>query len=185
MTELFWDDREGGFFYTPEGGEDLILRDKQIYDSAIPSSNSVAALNLLRLARMTGDTTMEEAAHRLLKAFSGMVADFPSAYAHFLLAVDFAVGPAKEIVVAGDAGDDTAIRMLDASLKAFVPNRTVMFRRSGDEAIIRFAPFLEPMMPVEGKAAAYVCENFTCRKPLTDLSELLVALNPVHSASKS
>ena len=133
MLDLFWDEQEGGFYFTAHDSEKLIVRDKEIYDGAVPSSNSVAVLNLLRLARMTGNTTWEEKADRMFKAFFHLVSDFPSAYTQFLQAVDFALGPGKEIVIAGDLGQEATQRMVATIHRAFSPNRVLMHRGPGEE----------------------------------------------------
>ncbi len=95
MLDIFWDHDGGGFFYVGSDGERLILRDKDSYDGAIPSANSVAALNLFRLARITGNAELEARGNRLIEMFSGPVNNYPSAYTQFLNALDFALGPAR------------------------------------------------------------------------------------------
>ena len=92
MIDLFWDHENGGFYYTGSDGEAMIVREKDIYDGAVPSSNSVAALNLLRLDRLAGNPEFGEKAERIIAFFSSMVSDFPSAYTQFLIAADWAIG---------------------------------------------------------------------------------------------
>jgi uncharacterized protein YyaL (SSP411 family) len=173
MLDLFWDDRTGGFNYTPRDCEGLIVRDKEIYDGAIPSSNSVAALNLLRLSRMTGKTDWDEKADLLLRAFAGMVSDYPSAYTQFLHAVDFAVGPSQEIVIAGDLESEETQAMVEAVHQAFMPRRVLMLKTSRDgERLVALSPFLRDLHPMDGKPTVYICENHACKKPVTSLGEL-------------
>ncbi len=100
----FWDEAAGGFFFTPDDGEELLLRQKDAYDGAVPSGNSVAMLNLLRLARMTGDADLENKATQLGRALSGKVAQFPAGFTQLLCALSFALGPSHEVVLAGVAG---------------------------------------------------------------------------------
>jgi hypothetical protein len=174
MLELFWDQQAGGLFYSAEDNEQLIVRDKEIYDGATPSGNSVAALNLLRLGRMTGDTTLEEKAEQLLRSFSGLVGDYPMAYTQFLNALDFALGPAQEVVIAGDREHAATQAMIDILHRRFVPNRVLMLKPGGMEgarlsALCRFTELLEPL---GGGPAAYVCENYACKRPITDIEEL-------------
>ena len=97
-----WDDSIGGFYFTPDDGEDLIIRKKEIYDGAIPSGNSVAMLNLLRLGRITADSSLEDKAVMIGRSFSTVVRQAPSAYTQLMVAVDFAVGPSCEVPIAGD-----------------------------------------------------------------------------------
>ena len=178
MLDLFWDEQDGGFYYTARDSEKLLVRDREIYDGAIPSSNSVAALNLLRLGRMTGNTYWEALADRLLKTFFHMVSDFPSAYTHFLHAVDFALGPGQEFIITGDLGQETTQRMVEAIHTPFLPNRVLLHRGQGEEAVklADLAPFTRDLRAGDGQAAVYLCENFACRNPITKIDELKRAL---------
>jgi uncharacterized protein YyaL (SSP411 family) len=179
MIDIFWDEESDAFFYTGRDSETLIVRDKDIYDGATPSSNSVAALNLLRLGRMTGNPGLEEKADRLMRVFGSMVDDYPSAYTQFLHAVDFAVGPSQEIIVAAGSDQEETRNMVEAIRKTFAPNRVLMLRREGEEGgkLIALAPFMADLHSIDGKPTAYVCENYTCRKPVTSVEEL--ELHPV------
>jgi len=179
MLELFWDEEDGGFFYCGADGESLILRDRDVHDAATPSSNSVAALNLLRLSRMTGNTLWEEKADRLLRAFSGLVSDFPSAHAHFLNAVDFALGPVREIAIVGDPKAEGTRELIETVHRMFLPNRVLMLKGAAPDGVPEdLAPRLNALLPVDGKPTAYLCEGFTCREPLTDAAKLKAALTP-------
>ena len=151
---------------------------KEIYDGATPSSNSVAALNLLRLARMTGEVHWEEKAAKLFSAFQEEISNYPSAYTHFLNAVDFSVGPAREIVIAGDPEAAATREMIGAIRATYMPNRVLMFRSTDGETppLATLAPFVEGLGPLDGKPAVYLCENFACRRPIADLEELKAAL---------
>lgn len=178
MIDLFWDKENGGFFFNGEDAEQLISRPKEIYDGALPSGNSVALHNLLRLARLTGDAHLSETAEKQITAFAGMVGEYPWGYTQFLTGVDFMLGPSREIVIAGKAGDADTEAMLSAVRRAFVPETAVIFHPAGDdgEEIEKSAPFVKEQLPVNGKATAYVCENYACREPVTDLEELLELL---------
>jgi len=170
FLEKFWDDDSGGFFFTSCDAEDLIVRKKEIYDGAMPSANSVAALNLLRLGRATGDPELEAKAERLFRAFSGTVRQFPSAYTHLLCAVEFALGRSHEIVIAGHrAGTDTK-EMLRKIRTPFLPNKVVLFTPSDETSweIGEIAPFTASHEALHGQATAYVCRNFRCELPTRD-----------------
>jgi uncharacterized protein YyaL (SSP411 family) len=174
MLDRFWDEAEGGFYYIADDSEQLIVRDREIYDGAVPSSNSVAALNLLRLGRMAGKVSWEERGDQLLKSFSGLVSDYPSAYTQFLNAVDFALGPISEIVLVGEEKDPEARKMMEFLQGQFKPNSVLAFKRldrDGDE-LSALVPFVQPFHSVGGKAAVYICENQSCRPPITGLEEL-------------
>ncbi|MBI5968774.1 MAG: thioredoxin domain-containing protein, partial [Deltaproteobacteria bacterium] len=174
MVELFWDDDQGGFFFTARDGEALITREKEIYDGAAPSGNSVALLNLLRLARITGETVWEETAERLLRVFAATVQGFAMGYTQFLNGLDWVVGPAREMVIAGDPEHPTSQVMVRALHQAFLPNKVLLFKPPGPEGerLERMAPFVREMAPAPDGPQVYICEQYTCHRPLTAFSEL-------------
>jgi len=175
--DRFWDELDGGFFYTARDGENLIVRDKDIYDSAIPSGNSVAALNLLRLSRMTGDPRWDKSAERLLKNFSSLVGDYPSAYTQFLNALDFALGPGQEIVIAGESGQDETRAMTEILHRKFAPNRVLMLKETGREGerLGALCDYVKALHPMDHKPTVYICENFACKAPVTEVDMLKMA----------
>jgi uncharacterized protein YyaL (SSP411 family) len=178
MIELFGDAEKGGFYFTGQENEMLIARPKEIYDGAVPSGNSVAALNLLRLARMTGKVIWEKKADQLLQVFSSAVADVPMACTQLLIALDFVVGPTKEMVIAGDPQEEMARAMIALLHRKFVPNKAVLLRQEGEAGkdLTALSPFVAGMIPVGKKPAVYLCARFACRSPLTDLPALESAL---------
>ena len=175
---LFWDDVNGGYFFTAHTAEELIIRDKEIHDGAMPSGNSVMAHNLLALAGLTGDTAHEKRAWRLLEAFSARLAAQPTAHTHMLSALDTALRPGTEVVVCGEKGAPETGDLLDTVNSHGKGKATLLFKPAGPEgeALARIAPFTAGMGLVEGKAAAYLCRNRACQKPLTDPAELAAAL---------
>jgi hypothetical protein len=181
MLELFGDAETGAYFFTGADGEPLIVRDKPIYDGAIPSGNSVAALNLLRLGRMTGDTSLEQRGEKILAHFSSLVADYPSAYTQFLNAVDFALGPGQEIVLVGERETPDFEQMLHVIHREFAPRRVLVGR--GPDADggrpAELCPYVKPLGILEGRATVYICENYACRQPLNDPGALQQLLDSV------
>jgi len=179
MLKLFWDEKEGGLFFSGEGNEELIIKRKETYDGATPSGNSVAALNLLRLGRMTAKDTFERKADELINAFSSVVEGHPTGYSQFLIAVDFAIGPSKEIVIAGEPGHEDTMEMLMAIRSEFFPRKVVLLHPGGKdgEEIENLSPFLKEQRAIGGKSTAYVCENYTCKLPTTNIKELIQQLN--------
>jgi len=175
MIHHFWDQRGGGLYFTSDDAENLIVRKKEIYDGALPSGNAVAMLNLLRLGRFTGDAELEDIASKLQKAFSEQVRQFPSGYTQFLSAVDFSLGPSREVVVSGSLG---AKEMLDALRSRYFPNQVLLFRPTGGESeeIDTVAAFAKHYTPVDGRATAYVCSGHACKSPTTEAKELLALL---------
>jgi uncharacterized protein YyaL (SSP411 family) len=175
----FWDDLHNGYFYTPHHGEDLIVREKDLYDGALPSGNSVMALNLLRLARLTGDSAWEKRADKLMAAMSAQVAQQPMAFTQFLMAVDFILGPAREVVVAGEPGKAGTKKLMAVAQKRFMPNRALLLKPGGEagDHLAKLAPFTAEMKPGAEGAAAYVCRDFACQKPVSSLDGLAEALD--------
>ncbi|MEW6188137.1 MAG: thioredoxin domain-containing protein [Thermodesulfobacteriota bacterium] len=179
LVDLFWDEKEGGCYYTPRNGEELILREKDLYDGALPSGNSVTALNFLRLARITGRTDLEEKAEQILRFSATRVAAQPMAYTQLLCALDFMVGPSKAIVVAGDISDSGTRQMVELIQEPFIPNKVILLKppleKEGQE-ISKLAPFLESIKMINNRPAVYVCSQNTCQTPATELGELEKAL---------
>jgi hypothetical protein len=178
LIERFRDDASGGFFQTADDAEALLVRQKVGIDGALPSANSIAALDLLRLARLTGRAELEDRARRTLEAFSTPARNVPTAFAMMLAAADFALGPAGEVVVAGSPEAADARAMLRALRSRFLPNTVVLLRPDEpNPPIVRLAPFAKAQTSLGGKATAYVCRNFTCRAPTTDVDEMIRALD--------
>jgi len=176
--DLFWDDENGGFFKTSQDGEALIFRPKDVYDGARPSGNSVAALNLLRLGRITANGDWEHKAEATMTAFGQQIAQAPSAHTHMLTALDFGVGPAFEVVIAGVPGAEDTLAMTRTLAKHFVPNKVVVLRPPDDDApIIDLADYTRYQTAVNGVATAYVCRNYACDAPTTEIATMLESLN--------
>jgi len=174
MLELFWDKNEGGFFFTSNDSEELIASQKEIYDGAIPSANSIAALNLFRIARLTMNKEFANKGESLLKTFTKQILQNPMAYSQLLIALDFLLGPSKEIVISGNKNALETKQMLSLIYKKFIPNKVIAFRPDSEEAkdIISLIPFIKNQTPIEGKTTAYVCENYNCKFPTNNIKDL-------------
>jgi len=179
MLRHFWDDEDGGLYFTPDDGEKLLVRKKEIYDGAIPSGNSVAMLNLLRLGRMTADSALEDKAAKIGRAFGGHVERSPSVHTQLLVAVDFGVGPSYEVVIAGDPESEDTKTMLRALRTRFMPNKIVLLRPSEGESdeITRLAEFAKYQSSISSKATAYVCVGHRCDLPTTEIQRMLELLD--------
>ena len=173
MLDLFHDKENGGLFLYAKDGEELIARPKEVYDGALPSGNSVAALNMLRLARITGDFYLEEMAYNQLNAFAGMVGKNPSAHSYFLMAAIFGLHPTKEIVLAGDSRDINMQKMFKLVHKYFLPEAVIIFKdvAAKEQLLLDQVPYIKGQDPIEGKATAYICENYSCQAPISDIKE--------------
>jgi uncharacterized protein YyaL (SSP411 family) len=178
MLKHFWDDKGGGLFFTPDDGEALIVRKKEIYDGAIPSGNAVALLNLIRLARFTGNPDLEARAAELERAFSNAIKQLPSGYTMFMTAVDFGLGPSFEVVIVGNSQAEDTKKMLTALRGHFIPNKVVMIRPTErDSGVIDgIAPFIKQQESLDGKATAYVCRNHACNRPTTDADQMISSM---------
>ena len=171
----FLDEKDGGFFFAADDGEEILFRQKDSYDGAIPSGNSVNMLNLLRLSRITGRSDLEQKAIGVSRAFARNIGQIPSAYSQLMVALEFLAGPQFEIVIAGKPGAKDTQEMLDAARRAFLPNRVLLFRPqgAGSGAIAAIAPYTKDMKAEGGRATAYVCRNFACAKPVRTVDEML------------
>jgi len=173
MVARFWDEGEGGFYFTADDAEELLARPKGAYDGAIPSGNSVAALDLALLGHLTGSPERIERARKACKAFSGAVARAPSQYSQMMLALDLMLGPAVEIVIAGDPDAADTRALLREIRSRFLPNAVVILRPPGDDPpIAKLSEFVREQESRDGKATAYVCRDFACRAPVTDAAAL-------------
>lgn len=178
LTAHFWDNASGGYFYTPDDGESLLVRQKESYDGAIPSGNSVAMLNLLRLSRLTGQAGLEERAVATAQAFADSIRSLPAAHTSFMVALDYLAGPSAEVVIAGSPEGTDTRDMLRELRRAFLPHVTVLLIPDEEEKgmLAGVAEFTEGMTRIDGRATAYVCRNFSCRKPTTDPAEMTTLL---------
>jgi len=179
MLGHFWDEENGGFYQTADYSEKALIRSKEIYDGAYPSGNSVAALDLICLARMTGETRLEEKTAQLMHAFSIEVSRNPSAYTQLMIALDFALGPSSEVVVVGDSQKEDTAKMLQTVRSRFLPRKVVLLRSSVEESpeITDLAKFTKDLHGKGGKATAFVCRNYVCNLPTTDAQVMLELLD--------
>ncbi|MCK4369740.1 MAG: thioredoxin domain-containing protein [Candidatus Lokiarchaeota archaeon] len=171
----FWDENIGGFYFTAKNSEKLLTRQKEIYDGAIPSGNSIAMLNLLRLSYITGNHELEEKADILSRVFSDKVKASPLAYTQFLVAIDFAIGPTYSLVIAGDSDAEDTKELISTILNEYIPNKVFMLRKTEQKNpdIDNYSNFVEFFYNLDGKATAYICINKTCKPPTHDIHKTL------------
>ena len=172
--EHFWDEESGGFFLSPDDGEALIVRAKQVYDGARPSGNSVLMAEMLRLARMTGDMSYEERAIATIKALSPTMKRGLSAHTYALSAVDFIESKGREIVIVGDPLNPEVQAMQRLLSRRFAPNDVVLMKHPGaqGEALRKLVPYTAAHVTLHSGAAAYVCRDFTCQAPVSTAEAL-------------
>jgi uncharacterized protein len=177
MIARFADDERGAFFTTSSDHEELIARRKDVGDHPIPSGNSSAAYGLLRLAALTGERGYEDRAVGTLRIFAPAAQQHPDSFGHLLQAMDFHVSTIREVALiapANGAGGSGALGELAGVVRA--AHRPHVVLAGGPEGSER-PELLRERPAVEGGPAAYVCENFTCRAPVTQPAELARALN--------
>ncbi len=172
MIEEFWDEKNGGFFFTAKNEDGSVPRLKQTYDGAVPSGNAVAFLNLLHLGRLSGESSFEVYANRLLKSFSEEIKMQPLGHTFMLLGLEFALGPTFNIVLVGDPADKDVLAMLAALRKNYFPNLTVTMNtpekaKSSTEIVYE---------KIENKTTAYVCRDQTCMPPTNSVEKMLELL---------
>ncbi len=168
-------DAEGGFYYTAEAQPDLIARSKNPFDNATPSANSVMIRNLLRFANITDDQVYHRQAMQALQSFAGHLNRYPQAYSEMLMAYDYALGPARQIVLAGNPQSPLAQEMLSSIHSRFLPRTEIICNDDTDEVKKDF-PHIRDKSARNGRPLVYVCEHFTCKQPASSVAELELLL---------
>jgi hypothetical protein len=168
MLDLFWDTKEGGFFQTDGRDSSVIVRVKEDYDGAEPSGNSMATLLLLRLARFTDSDRYRQSAEKTLALFGEHLHRAPYAVPQMLCALDFVLGKPREIIIAGKSDAADTRSMLSAVYQRYLPNKILVLADAGSAQVLKFPGAYKSM---EGKATAYVCVNYACQLPTTDLAQ--------------
>ncbi|MCZ6677193.1 MAG: thioredoxin domain-containing protein [Candidatus Poribacteria bacterium] len=170
MIEQFWDDVNGSFFFTSKDHESLIVRSKSAYDGATPSGASMAVHNLLRLDKLLNQPDLREKAEIALQVYYHQMESAPSGSAQLLCELDFLLSTPKEIAVVGQRNSDDTQAALASIHSHFVPNKVLALASGADET--DFIPLLQGKTQIDDKATIYVCENYTCKMPTTDLTKL-------------
>ncbi|HZV12110.1 MAG TPA: thioredoxin domain-containing protein [Candidatus Kapabacteria bacterium] len=182
QNNFFYDKEHGGFYDTPAGDSSLLIRTKETYDGAEPTGNSIALLNLLRLAQMTDKNEWRDMVNKSFEYFGAAMTNNPQPMAQFLVALDMHLAAPQEIVVAGTADDPRMQTMLREIHSHFLPHK-VLILADGSETqrvLESYLPFMKDMGMIGGVPAVYVCENYACQLPTTDINQLrqLLDKNP-------
>ena len=179
MIDLFHDPDHGGFFYTSNDHEVLIARNKEAQDGATPSANGIAAWTLLRLGRITGRSDFEEWAQSTLDFLSPTIAQAPAAAAQALIAVDFLLGPTREIAIVDGADPTETDAVLTELNRRFLPN-TVIVRKRSEQSDERLSPALAPLLKGKtargGRTTLYICNHGACGMPVVGVEGLVSSL---------
>ena len=179
MLARFEDRARGGFFFTSDDHEPLLVRTKSHHDGAIPAGSGVASEALLRLGRHLDSPELTAAAVRTLAAYRPMAEQAPSAFASLLVAADLAAEPGAQIAIVAEGRGPDADALLAKVRERYLPNRVVGLSLSGDDT--RGLPLLAGKKAVEGRATAYLCRDYACDAPTTDPAALERLLDPSRS----
>jgi len=176
--DALFGDPQGGYFSVAEGDASILLRMKEDYDGAEPSPNSIAALNLQRLAQFTGRDEFRDRALKTLAVFADQMTKSPTAVPQFLGALDASLSKPRQIVIAGAAADPATRALLREVQAHFIPHKLLLLAdgAAGQKWLGERLEFLRTVAPLDGKPAAYVCENFVCQLPVTDPAALRALL---------
>lgn len=173
MMAHFSDNENGGFFHTSDEAEELIFRTKEVYDGAIPSGNSVCALNILKLSRITADHELESVGHRIIQAFSERVSATPIGYTQFMSALDFAMKDSLEIVIVGDPENTDTKDMISFINERFIPEKVLLLKtEKNNEKITDIAAYTKDMEMIEAKTTVHICQNHSCKLPSNDIDKV-------------
>ncbi|AAK81471.1 hypothetical protein BJV85_000354 [Clostridium acetobutylicum] len=172
LIKYFWDDKNKGLFLYGSDSEELISRPKEIYDGAIPSGNSVSALNFIRLSRLTGSYDLEDKCTEILQAFSEEIESYPMGYSFSLLSVLFLGKKSKEITLVSNSYDNTSKEFLEVINDKYNPLSTFIYYIEGDKTLENVSNFVSDYQPLNDKPTVYICENFSCNAPVTNISDL-------------
>ena len=179
MVDEFWDVTNGGFFLGGENSEKLIVRAKTGYDGAMPSGNSVAAMNCSKLNRITGETKWAEISDKIFITFSNEIQQTPSGYASMVNAFLFNTDNPKEIVIVGSGKDSDTISAIEKIKSEYVPNKVIIFKDTDDELnkLSPLAKWTVTQETIDEKTTYYICQDFACKIPTTDLNLALKFIN--------
>lgn len=172
LMDHFWDKKEGGFYFTADFVPQVLVRQKEAYDTALPSGNSVQMLNMERLYSLTGNSEYRKISRAMEKNFSGIINSSPPAFTMFLSAITHKIGPSFNIVVVGDKNLEDTSLMLKNLQEQYLPNCVLIFN-SGDENLKKIIKNMEDKIMINNNITAYVCGDGTCYPPVNTLKELL------------
>ncbi|MSQ14407.1 MAG: thioredoxin domain-containing protein [Dehalococcoidia bacterium] len=176
LVEWFWDEGTPGFYDSGIQHEVLVARPKGALDNAIPSGNSVAADVLLRLSILFDNADFRQRAEAMHSTLANIMREQPMGLGRMLCSLDTYLAAVKEIALVGDPSNADTIAMLSSIRQKYLPNKVVALRRPGEEDTDDTLPLLAGKTVIDGKATAYVCHNYACNAPVTDVAGLLTQL---------
>ncbi|MBU1043961.1 MAG: thioredoxin domain-containing protein [Candidatus Omnitrophica bacterium] len=167
MLEDFWDKENNGLFFSSQNFNSVFPGQKEVYDGALPSGNAIAALNFIRLAKITKDSLLLEKAEDIFKVFYAQIEKMPSAFCQMMIAANMFDGGVKEIVIVGDSAESK--ELINTVFLRFLPNKSVVLKppeKKLANQIVAVLPYLKDQISIENKPTVYICENFTCQAPI-------------------
>jgi SagB-type dehydrogenase family enzyme len=177
INNSFWDAENGGYYFTPERKEDLIVRIKEIYDGAVPSGNSITLWNLVRLSHLSGNQKFIDFAEKTIKTFSKTVAFSPASYSFFLIGLSSLLYPYYDLVIVGDDNNKKTKEVLDFLRKNYLPNLVITLKSyQNKEEISKIVDFLNHYQEVDNQTTLYLCKDYSCSPPVSTLEELITLL---------
>ncbi len=170
QDELFWDQKEGGYFTTPGADRSLPWRSRELYDGAEPSGTSISALNLIWIWQLTNDAAWKTKVDRIFATAALQLEKTPEATPLLAAALDQQLSKFMQIVIAGSADKPDTIVLLDLVWRRFLPNAILFLADGGEHQadLARYLPIVGSMGPKNGRATAYICENYVCNLPTAD-----------------
>ena len=170
MFKNFWDEEDGGFFISNKDQNELPIHKKEVYDGAYPSGNSISLIDLVLLSQITGDEKYGEAVEQMIEAFSGRVSKNPGQFTMFLTALQSWWSGGEKIVLVGER--EEVENFLEVLRRRFLPNRVLILKDHENKKELKdFIEFISSISKVKRKPTAYICENFSCKEPITDIEE--------------
>lgn len=178
QVALFWDSAGGGFFDFSGEDKSILLRTKEAYDGAEPAGNSIAALNLIRLAQMTGDTILKKQTDAAMNSFNALLQQAPHAMPQMMAAMEFFLGVPNQIVIAGNKSSLRTTEFIDEIARHFLPNKILLSAdgSTGQEFLSERLPFIASIVPNDSLTSAYICENYVCELPVNNIEQLAMLL---------
>jgi uncharacterized protein YyaL (SSP411 family) len=182
ILEHFKDFKNGGLYFTSDENEELILRNKESYDGALPSGNSIAFNNLIRLSRLTANHIYEESAYELVRGISQIVKRAPVAHTMLLSGYDFVYGRSYEILIEGDLKNKDTQKVINTLRNNFIPNKIVHLnynpksKADANDILFKLPDPGKQQKTKSKEPVIYICENYSCQKPTTDITEALKQL---------
>jgi uncharacterized protein len=182
MIEQFWDESEGGFFFTGKSHEKLIIRSKEFMDNATPSGNSIAALSLLRLSLLIANDDYRRRATAVLRLMGDQIRRYPSAFGFALSALDFYLDSPLEVVLVGSP-DPRLDELLRTVWRTYLPNRVIATCRKDHEQAAAIVPLFAGRDTLANEPTAFVCRANTCQRPVNTPDDLVAQLVPADSGT--